>query len=123
MTEQKQSISVSKKNIYNRNTITFKTDRIIRREYIGNILYIICSGRKSIIYTKNYQMNVCAPLKFMYENLNKYGFDYLNQSTLVNFSHIKKFEKNVVTMDNNTMFEVSRPRRKAVINMLLNNEK
>ncbi|MGN0319078.1 MAG: LytR/AlgR family response regulator transcription factor [Lachnospira sp.] len=121
--KENTSINIIKTRNYNHNHITWKSDKTIRRELISNILYITCSGRKCIICTKHYNASIHSSLKELYNDLDPFGFEYINQSTIVNFNHIKKIENNIVTMDNNVEFEVSRPRRKSVKNLLLNGDK
>lgn len=76
---------------------------------ISNILYIEFINRKSLIHLINRKtIKSNSTLKYIYEKLSDYGFDYSHKSYLVNFEYISAFEKEHLVLFNNERIPLSR---------------
>ena len=97
----------------------FKTNEGIVRLTIDEILYFIYEGRKVNVVTRtgSYILNsyTLADIEAL---VYKKGFVLINRYVIVNVKYVNGIFKNILTMDNEDTFDISRPRLKEVYKVI-----
>lgn len=75
--------------------------RVVRIKLM-DINYVSCSNRIITIHTDNYDEDFYARISDIYNALKELGFEYINESEIVNVSKIWKMSTNSIFLQENT---------------------
>ena len=98
--------------------IFIKTDGIITKVYIKDILYFESANDYIFVYTKKERLMTLTSIKHIIEKLPKNNFIRIHRSHLVSLMHIKKIEGNLLHIGG-AKLQISRGYRTEVYNQIL----
>jgi len=75
---------------------------------LDEITYLEISGRKTVIHTKEEQIEYAVPLSKLKEGFQQDGFCLSHFSYLVNLRHVARVERDTLTLDTGESIPVSR---------------
>lgn len=94
----------------------YHTSRQICKQDLSDIVYFERVGRRiRMCSLKSGNEEIYGSLAELYELLKEERFEYVNQSVIVNFDHIMNVRKNYVRMSDGSNVEISRSKKKNVI--------
>ncbi|NDV97086.1 DNA-binding response regulator [Dysgonomonas sp. 521] len=101
--------------------IFVKSDKQLKKILLNDILFIESMENYILIQTHSSKEIVYTTLKNMAESLSKQHFIQVHRSYIVNISHIKSIEGNLLNIHNHKI-PVARNLREKVFNIILNNK-
>lgn len=94
----------------------YHTSRQICKQDLLDIVYFERAGRRIRMYSlKSGDEEIYGSLAELYELLKGERFEYVNQSVIVNFDHITNVRNNYVKMSDGSNVEISRSKKRNVI--------
>lgn len=97
--------------------------REMKQEKISNIVYFSSMARKITMHTIDRNIEFYARMKELYEVLGSYGFEYVNQSMIVNLMHVRGIHGKTVCIEKGNMteeIELSRSRKRLFKQRMVN---
>lgn len=108
------TLNISHLKVHNKDSVEYITTE--------NIIYIKADGAYSNVYLDDDRVLIIAKLiKDIETVISSDNFIRINKSILVNVFHVRKYTKEsyaFITMSNGSMFEISRRRKKEIIDFL-----
>lgn len=102
------------------NYFVYHSSRQMCKEKVSDIIYFERTGRKITMYSKNStSVDIYGTLAQIYELLYKEGFEYVNQSVVVNFYQITNIKNNRVKFADGNYVEISRSRRNFIMDKFI----
>ncbi len=81
--------------------------RVVRIR-VRDINYISCDNRVITIHTDKFQEELYGKIGEVYDVLKKYGFEYVNESEIVNIMKVRKMNSNFIVLYEETELMCSR---------------
>ena len=89
----------------------------IYKERISDIIYFERGGRRVTMLSRaSGAVELYGSLSQIYRLLSLEGFEYINQSVIVNFFHITNVKNNSVKISDGNSIEISRGKRQLIMN-------
>lgn len=92
----------------------FPTGEGVAKVNLNSILYVECSGRKTLVVTEEKKIPCTYSINMMEEKLDELGFARCHRSFIVNMRYVKNFKHGIVLLENEEEILMSKYKQKEV---------